>query len=53
MPDSNRRYRIVSRQSLDNAIVRDRDQNSFRGNLKITDAAKFWAPSRYLVVVEQ
>ncbi len=53
MPDSTRRYRIVSRQSLDNATVTDRDQNSFRGNIKITDAARFWAPSRYLVVVEQ
>jgi hypothetical protein len=53
MPDSTRRYRIVSRQSLDHATVRDRDQNTFRGNIKITDAAKFWAPSRYLVIVEQ
>ena len=53
MPDSTRRYRIVSRQSLDNAIVSDRDQNSFRGHLRIADAARFWAPSRYLVVVEQ
>ena len=53
MPDTARRYRIVSRQSLDNAVVADRDENSFRGTLKITDAARFWAPSRYLVLVEQ
>jgi hypothetical protein len=53
MPDSTRRYRIISRQSLDHAVVEDRDQNSFRGNLKIADASRFWAPSRYLVLVEQ
>lgn len=53
MPDSTRRYRIVSRQSLDNAVVDDRKQNSFRGNLTIADAGRFWAPSRYLVLVEQ
>ena len=53
MPDSTHRYRIVSRQSLDNAEVLDRKQNTFRGNLRIADASKFWAPSKYLVVVEQ
>ena len=53
MPDSTRRYRIVSRQSLDDAKVEERDKNSFRGNLTIADASRFWAPSRFLVVVEQ
>lgn len=53
MPDSTRRYRVISRQSLDNAVVVDRDQDSFKGNLKIADASRFWAPSRYLVLVEQ
>lgn len=53
MPDSTRRYRVVSRQSLDNAVVTERDRDSFRGNLKIADASRFWAPSRYLVLVEQ
>ena len=53
VPDSTRRYRVVSRQSLDAAEVRDRKQNTFRGNLHIADASKFWAPSKYLVLVEQ
>jgi len=53
MPDSTRRYRIVSRQSLDDAKVDARDKNSFRGNLTIADASKFWAASKYLVVVQQ
>ena len=53
MPDSTRRYRVISRQNLDNAVVGERDQNSFKGNLKIADAGRFWAPSRFLVLVEQ
>jgi hypothetical protein len=53
MPDSTRRYRVISRQSLDNAVVDARDRNSFRCNLKIADASRFWAPSRYLVLVEE
>ncbi|MDB4881699.1 MAG: hypothetical protein JWL95_465 [Gemmatimonadetes bacterium] len=53
VPDTTRRYRIVSRQSLDDATVESRDKNSFRGNLTIADASKFWASSRYLVVVQQ
>ena len=53
VPDSTRRYRVVSRQSLDAAEVQDRKQNTFRGNLHIADASKFWAPSKYLVLVEQ
>ena len=53
VPDSTRRYRIVSRQSLDAAEVADRKKNTFRGNLHIADASKFWGPSKYLVLVEQ
>ena len=53
VPDSTRRYRVVSRQSLDNAEVGERDRDSFKGNLKIADAGRFWAPSRFLVLVEQ
>ena len=53
MPDTTRRYRVVSRQSLDDAVVAHREQNSFTGNLTIASAAKFWTPSRYLVLVEQ
>ena len=53
VPDSTRRYQLVSRQSLDAAEVQDRKRNTFRGNLHIADASKFWAPSKYLVLVEQ
>ena len=53
VPDSTRRYRLVSRQSLDAAEVQDRKKNTFRGNLHIADASKFWEASKYLVLVEQ
>jgi len=53
MPDPNRRYRVVSRQSLDYATVENRDNESFTGNLKISKPAQFWGASRFLVVVEQ
>lgn len=53
MPDSNRRWKVVSRQSLDYASVDERDKDTFRGNLKITEPNKFWGASRFLIVVEQ
>ena len=53
MPDSTHRYKVVSRQSLDFAVVDNRDHESFKGNLKIGEPVKFWAPSRFLVIVEQ
>ena len=53
MPDSTKKYRIVSRHSLDDAEVRERDKQSFRGGeLRITDANRFWSPSRYLILVQ-
>ena len=52
MPDPARRYRIVSRQSLDAAEVRLREGPTFQGNLRIAEPDKFWAASRYLIVLE-
>jgi len=52
MPDSSRSYRIVSRHSLDDAEVRERDKTKFKGDLNIPDASRFWSPSRYLIVVQ-
>ena len=52
MPDSTRRYRIVSRQSLDDAEVTKRDKTWFTGHLNITNVNRFWSPSRYLIVVQ-
>jgi len=52
VPDTTRKYRIVSRQSLDDADVLWRDASTFKGNLKITKPDEFWAPSRFLIVVK-
>jgi hypothetical protein len=53
MPDTAQRYQIVSRQSLDDADVAAREKTSFKGNLKIKDAERFWAPSRFLIIVQK
>lgn len=53
VPDSTKRYKLVSRQSLDAAEVEGRDGLTFRGNLKITKPDEFWAGSRFLILVQQ
>jgi hypothetical protein len=53
VPDSTKRYRIVSRQTLDAAEVKQRDGQSFVGHLKITRPDEFWAASRFLILVRQ
>ena len=51
MPDSTKTYRVISRQSLDDADVAAREGTAFRGNLNITRPDEFWAPSRFLILV--
>jgi vacuolar-type H+-ATPase subunit I/STV1 len=53
VPDTAKWYRIVSRQSLDDVKVDARDGTSFKGALEIQDPAKFWAGSRYLIIVQR
>ena len=53
VPDSTKRYRLVSRQNLDHAEADERDGVTFKGNLKITDINLFWGPTRYLILVER
>ena len=53
LPDTTRRYRLVSRQNLDKATVRRRDKTTFTGPLQIADADNFWAGSRYLILVQR
>ena len=53
LPDTTKRYEIVSRQSLDDVKVGTRDGTSFRGPLEIADAEKFWSASRYLIIVQR
>ena len=53
VPDSTKRYRLVSRQNLDAAEVTGREGMTFTGNLKITKPDEFWAGSRFLILVQQ
>jgi hypothetical protein len=51
LPDTSRKYALVSRQNLDNAEVRERDKAEFRGRLRIPDSEAFWGTSRFLILV--
>ena len=53
VPDTTKRYKLVSRQSLDAAEVEGREGLTFKGNLKITKPEEFWAGSRFLILVQQ
>ena len=53
VPDSTRKYQIVSRQSLDDAKVGTREGTTFRGSLEIPEADRFWAASKYLIIVQR
>ena len=53
LPRADKEYRIVSRQALEYTdLVRPRDA-IVKGTLTITDAEKFWAPSKFLILVEK
>jgi hypothetical protein len=43
----------VSRQSLDDAKVSTREGTTFRGSLEIPEADRFWAASKYLIIVQR
>lgn len=53
VPDTTKRYKIVSRQSLDAAEVQAREGLTFKGSVKITKPEEFWAASRFLILVQQ
>ncbi len=53
LPRTDKDYRIVSRQSLEFTDVAKPKDAMVRGSLNITDPAKFWAPSRFLILVQR
>jgi len=55
LPRADRAYRIVSRHDVGLIEVAKKEKDgSFRGqDIRITDPAKFWAASRYLIVAEK
>ncbi len=53
LPKSDREYQLVSRQDLAYTDASAAKNNRVRGELRINDPAHFWAPSRYLILVQR
>jgi uncharacterized protein YeeX (DUF496 family) len=52
LPEANREYRIVSRQDVTALDTPLSDDGTITGRVRIADSAKFWAASKYLIIVE-
>jgi hypothetical protein len=52
-PKTDKAYKIVSRQDVTALATAPDKSNRIKGGLKITDAVKFWAPSKFLILMEQ
>jgi peptidoglycan hydrolase CwlO-like protein len=52
-PKTDKAYKIVSRQDITALATAPDKANRIKGGLKITDAVKFWAPSKFLILMEQ
>jgi len=52
LPASGREYRIVSRQDVTALDTPPTDNGKITGRVRIADSARFWANSKYLIIVE-
>jgi predicted nucleic acid-binding Zn-ribbon protein len=52
LPDPEREYKIVSRQNLEFLSDVPEKDGKVRGALQITEPDRFWAPSRFLIIVQ-
>jgi len=53
LPEPDREYQIVSRQSLEFTDTMNPGSPNVKGELHVTDPGKFWAPSKYLILVQR
>jgi hypothetical protein len=53
LPRADKEYRIVSRQALEYTDLAKPRDAVVRGTLTITDSERFWAPSKFLILVEK
>jgi len=53
LPRADKEYRIVSRQALEYTDLTKPRDAVVKGTLTITDPEKFWAPSKFLILVEK
>ena len=51
VPDTTRRYRVITRQNLDAAELTAREGTTFKGPIRITKPEEFWAQSRFLILL--
>jgi regulator of replication initiation timing len=51
-PDSNQTYRIVSRQDVSALLQPPPQDGKLKGGIGIADPSKFWAPSPYLIIMQ-
>lgn len=53
LPDPTKKYRLVSPQNVNSLVTKPGKDGKFTGtSIKIADPESFWAPSRYLILVE-
>jgi len=52
LPTADRRYRIISRQDLTALATPPTDNGTISGSVKIADSARFWANSRFLIIIQ-
>jgi hypothetical protein len=53
LPQLDKEYRVVSRQNLEFTDSTNRKNTMVKGALTVTDPEKFWAPSKYLILVQR
>ena len=53
LPQLDKEYRVVSRQNLEFTDSSNRKNTMVKGALTVTDPEKFWAPSKYLILVQR
>jgi predicted nucleic acid-binding Zn-ribbon protein len=52
-PNASKAYRIITRQDVGSLETAPDKSGRIKGGLKITNADKFWAASKFLIVIEQ
>ncbi|HEX6317168.1 MAG TPA: hypothetical protein VFZ73_19995 [Gemmatimonadaceae bacterium] len=53
LPVTDKEYRVVSRQNLEYTDSTNRKDTMVKGALTVTDPEKFWAPSKFLILVQR
>jgi len=53
LPEADKEYRVVSRQNLEFTDSVNPNTSLVKGTLRVTDPEKFWAPSKYLILVRR